>query len=145
MIGRARTLAVIGGVAILGIAAARQVSIGAREFAAADAAVSRGAWPDAVAHARAAAEASAPSSPWPDRAFRRLDSIAQGARARGDVPTARLAYAAMSAAAVAARSPWSGHAAWIDRASDALSRLETDAAGPAVPAVPAQAAGFRSP
>jgi hypothetical protein len=110
-------------VSVLGVAAAREVSTGATALAAADADASKGEWPEAIAHARAAAEAVAPGSPWPDRGFRRLESIGHDATARGDESTARLAYAAMRTAALQARSLWSDHADWSDRAEEGLSRL----------------------
>lgn len=116
--------------ATLGIAAARQAAAGATAIAAADADAARGAWPEAIAHARAAAEAVAPGSPWPERGFRRLESIGRDATVRGDESTARLAYAAMRTAAVEARSPWSDHADWVDRAEAGLTRLAAATGGP---------------
>jgi hypothetical protein len=127
-------LAAVVVVAVLGVAAAREASTGASELAAAEAAAAHGDWPEAIGHARAAAEAVAPASPWPDRGFRRLESIGRDATARGDEPTARLAYAAMRTAALQGRAPWSEHADWADRADEGLSHLATATAGAPVPA-----------
>jgi hypothetical protein len=91
-------------VAVAAVAAWHETAIGAREYAAADEAASRGDWPSAVDHARAAAEAVAPASPWPERALRRLEAIARDAETRGDAETARLAYAAMWTAVSSTRS-----------------------------------------
>jgi hypothetical protein len=114
---------------VLGTAGARETSAGATELAAADAAAARGDWVDAIAHARAAAEAAAPASPWPERGFRRLESIGDDATARGDEPTARLAFAAMRTAALETRLPWSDRPEWADRAALGLSRLAAVPAG----------------
>ena len=108
---------------VVGVAAARETSAGARELAAADSDAAREDWPEAIAHARAAAESAVPASPWPERGFRRLESIGRDATARGDEPTARLAFAAMRTAALETRSLWSDRADWLDRAEQGLSHL----------------------
>jgi hypothetical protein len=122
-VGHAAWLAALVLSGVIGVAAAREASAGARELAASDSDAARGDWPDAIAHARAAAEAAVPASPWPERGFRRLDSIGRDATARGDEPIARLAFAAMRTAALETRSPWSDRTDWIDRAEQGLSRL----------------------
>jgi len=114
------TLVVTG---VLGVSAGREASAGAREIAAADLDAARGDWLDAIGHARAAAEAAVPASPWPERGFRRLESIGRDATARGDEPTARLAFAAMKTAALETRSPWFDRTDWVDRAEHGLSQL----------------------
>jgi hypothetical protein len=129
--GPATQLATVVLVAVAGIAVWHETSTGASELAVADADAVKGAWPEAIAHARAAAVAVAPGSPWPERGFRRLESIGRDAIARGDESTARLAYAAMQTAASEARSPWSDHADWSERAEEGLSRIGTARAGPA--------------
>jgi hypothetical protein len=121
--GQAALLATVAVVSVLTIAIWRETATGASDIAAADAEAARGHWADAIAHARAAAEAAAPASPWPERGFLRLDSIGRDAAARGDQPTARLAYAAMRTAAVETRSPWYDRAEWAGRAEAGLSRL----------------------
>jgi hypothetical protein len=126
-------LAAVVVVAVLGVADAREASTGASELAAAEASAARGNWPDAIGHARAAAEAVALASPWPERGFRRLESIGRDATARGDEPTARLAYAAMRTAALEGRAPWSDHADWADRADEGLSHLATATTGAPAP------------
>ena len=123
--GQAALLATVVVVGVLTIAIWRQTATGAGEVAAADAEAARGHWPDAIAHARAAAEATAPASPWPERGFLRLEAIGRDATARGDEPTARLAYAAMRTAAVETRSPWSDQGQWAGRAA---ATATTDAA-----------------
>jgi hypothetical protein len=127
--GQAAGLAALVVAGVLGVAASREASAGATEMAAADSDAARGDWPDAIAHARAAAEAFVPASPWPERGFRRLESIGRDATARGDEPTARLAFAAMRTAALETRSPWSDRADWIDRAERGLSQLATTPVG----------------
>jgi hypothetical protein len=128
--GPAAQLATVVLVAVAGIAAFHETSTGANELAVADRDAVKGAWPEAIAHARAAAVAVAPGSPWSDRGFHRLESIGRDAIARGDEATARLAYAAMRTAAVEARSPWSDHSDWSERAEEGLSRLPTARTGP---------------
>lgn len=127
--GHAGWLAALVLAGVLGVAALREASAGAREVAAADSDAARGDWPDAIGHARAAAEAAVPASPWPERGFRRLDSIGRDATARGDEPTARLAFAAMRTAALETRSPWSDRADWVDRAEQGLSHLTATPTG----------------
>ena len=124
--GQAQLLAAVVVVSMLTIAAWHQASTSAGEMAAADDEAGKGHWPEAIAHARSAAEAVAPWSPWPDRGFRRLESIGHDAAARGDDSTARLAYAAMRTAALETRLPWSDRADWAVRAREALSHLRTD-------------------
>jgi hypothetical protein len=114
---------------VIGVAAVREASAGASELAAAESYAARGEWPDAIAHARAAAEAAVPASPWPERGFRRLEAIGRDATARGDEPTARLAFAAMRTAALETRSPWADRKDWFDRAERGLSQLTAAPAG----------------
>ena len=101
--------------------------MGQVEVAAADAAADRSDWPDAVLHARAAAEALVPGSPWPARGWARLEAIGHDAEARGDDPTALLAYGAMRAAALATRAPGAGADAWRRKADEGLARVASSA------------------
>jgi hypothetical protein len=121
--GRLAAAAALVAVAMLSVATARELGIGQREVEAADAAAERSDWPEAVFHARAAAEALVPGSPWPVRGWTRLEAIGHDAEARGDDPTALLAYGAMRAAALATRAPGAGAEAWRGRAEDGLARV----------------------
>jgi hypothetical protein len=112
--------------AALVVLALRQTSIGQRAVAAADAASEKSDWREAVAQARTAAEAVAPGSPWSARGFRRLEAIGHDAEARGDDPTALLAYGAMRTAALEARAPGTGGDAWRQTAEDGLARVAQD-------------------
>jgi hypothetical protein len=114
-------------VAVLAVATGRELSVGQVEVAAADAAADRSDWPEAVLHARAAAEALVPGSPWPARGWARLEAIGHDAEARGDDPTALLAYGAMRAAALATRAPGAGADAWRRRADEGLARVASSA------------------
>jgi hypothetical protein len=120
-------------VAVLGVATARELGVGQREVEAADAAAGRSEWPEAVLHARAAAEALVPGSPWPARGWTRLEAIGHDAEARGDDPTALLAYGAMRAAALATRAPGAGAEAWRGRAEDGLARVAASTRSPTGP------------
>ena len=90
----------------LGVLTAREFAVGRDAVAAADAAAAaKSDWREAIAQARIAAEALAPASPWPERGLRRLEAIGHDAEARGDDPTALLAYGAMRTAALETRAP----------------------------------------
>jgi hypothetical protein len=114
-------LAVVAGV--LTVATVREIGIGARAVAQADAALEAGNARDAVAPARAAAEAVVPGSPYPSRGYERLEGIAKDAEAHGDTATASAAWAAMRAAASATRGfgVWTG--GWQAEADEGLLRV----------------------
>lgn len=118
---------------VVGIAGGRRFATGGAEVRLADAAAQRSDWPLSIAHARAAAEALAPGSPWPERGWSRLEALGHDAEARGDDPTAFLAYGAMRAAALATRGPLSG--AGLDarraRAEEGLARVAASEREPA--------------
>jgi hypothetical protein len=114
-------VAVVAGV--LGVATVREIAIGARAVADADAALEQGDAAGAVAAARAAAEAVAPGSPYPSRGYARLEGIAKDAEARGDAATATSAWAAMRAAASATRGPLVRTAPWQEEAEEGLLRV----------------------
>jgi hypothetical protein len=111
--------------AILSIATARELTLGERAIASADAAIARLDWREAIAQARTAAQTALPLSPWPERGAARLESIASAAEARGDVTTALLAYGALRSAALATRSPTVAHDLWRARADAGLARAAT--------------------
>jgi hypothetical protein len=131
--GRLATAACLVVVAVLGVATARELGIGQREVESADAAAERSDWPEAVLHARAAAEALVPGSPWPARGWERLEAIGHDAEARGDDPTALLAYGAMRAAALATTAPGAGTDVWRGRAEDGLARVAASTRSPTGP------------
>jgi hypothetical protein len=119
-------------VLVVVVVAAREVSMGRREVAAAQAAVVRSDWPEAIARARAAAEAFVPGSPWPEQGKQRLDAIGRDAEARGDDETALLAYGALRTAALATRSPFgllSPGDRWRTTAERGVARVAASRAG----------------
>lgn len=116
-------VAALCAVSVLGAAAARETAIGRDSVAAADAAAAKSDWPEAIARARAAAEALVPGSPWPERGFRRLEGLGHDAEARGDDPTALLAYGAMRTAALETRAVGSRTAHWQLAAEEGLARV----------------------
>lgn len=103
----------------------REVSVGKAQMAAAEDAAARGAWADAIAHARGAAEAFVPGSPWAERGFEKLESIGHDATVRGDRPTALLAYGAVRSAALSTSAPGSSNSHWRSVAEDGLTHLAT--------------------
>ena len=119
----AMAVAALCAVSVLGAAGARETAIGRDSVAAADAAAAKSDWPEAIARARAAAEALVPGSPWPERGFRRLESLGHDAEARGDDPTALLAYGAMRTAALETRAVGSRTAHWQLAAEEGLARV----------------------
>jgi hypothetical protein len=122
-IPRTAILAGIVLVAVVGIVTAREVAAGRAEVAAADVASQRSDWGEAIVHARAAAETVAPGNPWPERGRLRLEAIGHDAEARGDDPTALLAYGALRAAALATRAPGTGSDRWRQKAEEGLARV----------------------
>jgi|GEM_PF-1740375 hypothetical protein len=104
-------------------ASLRELAIGKAEIAAAEDAVTRSAWTDAIGHARAAAEAYVPGGPWVERGLQRLDDIGRDAAIRGDRTVALLAYGAMRTSALATHSPVAPNTHWRSVAEDALARL----------------------
>jgi hypothetical protein len=149
------TLAVV--VALTAIAVAREMAIGRAEMEAADRAAARAEaeaahaeteakraaaaahWAEAILHARAAAEAVAPGSPWPERARLRLAALGHDAEARGEGPTALLAYGALRAASIATRGPGSASALWQARAEEGLARVAASPRDPSAPHTTPQA------
>jgi hypothetical protein len=130
--------AVVAVLAVCACAFAHELSVGRSEMSAAEAALARSAYRDAVWHARAAAEAYVPGSPWPDRAMHRLDEIARAAATRGDRDLALLAYGAMRTAALATRTLSSG-GPWRSTAEDGLVRLAAPFPGSTTPPVDSSA------
>jgi hypothetical protein len=103
--------------------ALREATIGKAEIVAAEDAVTRSAWPDAIWHARAAAEAYVPGGPWVGQGLQKLDDIGRDAAIRGDRTVALLAYGAMRTSALATHSPVAPNTHWRSVAEDALARL----------------------
>jgi hypothetical protein len=114
-------------IAVVTVASFREVALGKEEFAAADEAATRAAWPEAIWHARSAAESYVPGSPWPELALRKLDAIGREAAVRGDRSTALLAFGAVRTAALTTRFPGHSNALWCSLADDALVRLAASA------------------
>jgi hypothetical protein len=88
---------------VLAIAAARELTIGARGIEEAERALSAGDHTAAIAAGRRAAEARLPGSPYPERAYALLERIAREAEARGDDETSNAAWRAVRAAALETR------------------------------------------
>jgi hypothetical protein len=122
---RALLLALLAVLAVLAVLGAREVAVGREAVAAADAAAARSDWREAIARARTAAEALAPGSPWPERGLRRLEAIGHDAEARGDDPTALLAYGAMRTATLETRAPGGWSDRWRQKAEAGLVRVAT--------------------
>ncbi len=126
---------------VIAVAAFREMALGKAEMAAAEEAVVRSDWPEAVWHARAAAEAFVPGSPWPERAMLRLQTIAHEAAIRGDRNVALLAYGALRTASLATRAPGATDVRWRLLAEDGLAQL---AASPDAPQALESASAMRA-
>ncbi len=123
-------LAALTVTSVLAVSTVHQLAVGRREVAAANDAVSRKDWPEAIRHARAAAEAFVPASPWPERGEQYLQAIGHDAEARGDGATALLSYGAARTAALATQAPGASGARWRSEAEAGLARVAGwDAAG----------------
>jgi len=114
--------AVIAIAAVVSIATAREVRIGARAMAESDAALARKDAPAALASARDAAEAYAPASPYVRAGFARIEAIARDAEARGDERAAVSAWSAMRAAATATSGAFVSTDTWRALADDGVTR-----------------------
>lgn len=114
-------LAVLG----VGLLTWRAVSDGEQAMAASDAAFNQGDLRTALVHARRGATAYAPGAPHVARAYARLQAVAIGAEARGDLEIAQEAWRAVRSAALETRSVTQPHAEELERANRALARLAT--------------------
>ncbi|MET0792559.1 MAG: hypothetical protein ABW061_13645 [Polyangiaceae bacterium] len=112
---------------VLGLAvfSARVVIEGQSELAASDAAFDRGDLGQALDHARRSATLYAPGAPHVERAYARLNAIAQGAEAASQPKVAFLAWQAMRSAALESRHVFLPRDAELERANQNLARLET--------------------
>ncbi len=110
-------------VAVTAATSLREVAIGKAEMAAAEEAMTRSAWTDAIGHARSAAEAFVPGGPWVEQGLQRLDDIGRDAAIRGDRKVALLAYGAMRTSALATHTLVAPNTHWRSVAEDALARL----------------------
>ncbi len=132
---QAITIAALTAASILGIAAAHELTVGRDAALAADVAAAKSDWPEAIARARAAAEAVVPGSPWPERGLRKLASIGHDAEARGDDPTALLAYGAMRTATLETRAVGRLTSRWRLTADEGLARVAASSKDASVPRV----------
>jgi hypothetical protein len=114
--------AVLALAAIVSIATAREIRIGARAMAESDAAMARHDATAALASARDAAEAYAPASPYVRAGFARIEAIARDAETRNDERAAVAAWSAMGAAATATSGPFVATASWRALADDGVTR-----------------------
>lgn len=120
----ARALAALALLAVpLGVAARAQWTAGARAMRASDEASSHGDLRGAIDEAREAAMARVPFSPYPARALGRLEDIARQSEQARDLATAKLAWGAVRAAALATRAPFSDQAAFAHEADEGLVRV----------------------
>jgi hypothetical protein len=110
-------------VAVLGVAAARELVEGARAVTASEQAIAREDRTRAIALARHAAEAVTPGSPYPARGYALLARIARDAEARGEIADATAAWRAIRAAAIETRGAGVDASAWKRAANEALARL----------------------
>ncbi|MEI9939784.1 MAG: hypothetical protein WDO69_21395 [Pseudomonadota bacterium] len=111
---------------------ARVILEGESELSASDAAFDRGELGSALDHARRAATLYAPGAPHVERAYERMNALALGAEAAGQVKIAFLAWQAMRSAALESRHVWLPRRAELERANQNLARLEAlarDSAG----------------
>lgn len=106
-----------------GVLTLRMVIDGERELRASDTAFDRGDLALATQHARRAALAYAPGAPHVDRAYERLEAIAVGAEATGQLRAAERAWQAMREAALETRHLWVPRSEELARADAALSQL----------------------
>ena len=134
-LGRTLTIGALTVASIVVIATVRELAIGRDADLAADAAAAKSDWPEAIGRARAAAEAFVPGSPWPERGLRKLASIGHDAEARGDDPTALLAYGAMRTAALETRAAGVTNSRWRLDAEDGLARVAASSKDASVPRV----------
>jgi hypothetical protein len=117
----------------LGVLTVREWSAGAEASRRADALAAVSDWRGAIAQARTAAEALAYGSPWPERGLRRLDAIGHDAEARGDDPTALLAYGAMRTAALETSALGASRERWRRAAEDGVVRVASASKQPPHP------------
>jgi hypothetical protein len=127
--------------AVVLVASRQELAVGQSEVRAADEAMGRLDWADAIDHAKAAALALAPMSPWPERGGQRLRAIAHDAETRGDATVALRAYGALRAAALATAYPGFASSRWRSEAEAGLTRVVTweTGGGPAARAAGAPA------
>jgi hypothetical protein len=113
---------------VLAVSTVRQLVVGARAVADCDAAIARGDRAGAVSAARAAAESAAPGSPYPERGYKRLETMAKESEARGDDEAALAAWRAMLTAATSTRAPGGKTEGWRSMAAAGIERIATRAA-----------------
>jgi hypothetical protein len=126
-------------VVVLGVLATgtvREIVVGERAIEDCDAAIEKSDPVAAIDAARTAAEALVPGSPYPERGYRRLETIAHDAEMRGDDAVASAAWRAMRTAALATEAVGASSAARLDVANQGLARVGARARVPDAPDVP---------
>jgi len=123
VIARRASLALTLLVLALGAMTFRVVRDGEAALSESDAAFNRGDLGSAVLYARRAATAYAPGAPHTRAALARLRAVAVGSEGVGDIPSARLAWGAIRAAAVETRFLFEPYRAEREEADRALARL----------------------
>jgi hypothetical protein len=129
---RWRRAALVAGVLAVctGVVVVRAVWDGRAALAAADAAVERGDVRDAVAWYRRAARWYVPGAPHVDRAYERLEQIANDAEARGDAELALEAWRGIRGSILSTRSFYTPHADRLEPANRHIAALMAAVEGP---------------
>ncbi|MCA9626576.1 MAG: hypothetical protein KC766_02865 [Myxococcales bacterium] len=122
---RSAAMVLLLAVLSLGLLTWRAVSDGESAMGASDVAFNQGDLRTSLVHARRAATSYAPGAPHVARAYARLQAIAIGAEARGDLEIAQEAWRAVRSAALETRGVTQSHARELERANRALARLAT--------------------
>jgi hypothetical protein len=113
-------------VLVLGLLTARALRDGEAELERSTQAFNQGDLRGAVLHARRSAVAYVPGAPHVEAAYARLRAIAEGAEARGDADTARLAWGAVRTAALESRHLWVTRGDELATANRQLERLQAE-------------------
>lgn len=122
ILGAAKVLVVTG--VVLAAVSARVVYSGEREIALSTAGLRAGDPHEAALHARRAAGFYAPGAPHVRVAYDRLIALATKAEQVGDIPTALFAWEGVRSAALETRWIVTPHEADLERANQAIARLQ---------------------
>lgn len=112
------------------VATLRAVLDGERELAASDRAFDANDLTGAIEHARRAASAYAPGASHVERGYERLEAVARGAEATGQLAIAMQAYQAERAAVLESASAWQPFPERLEQANRNLARLSALERGP---------------
>jgi hypothetical protein len=132
-LGAAAALVVL---AVLGTGTVRELVVGARAVEDCDAALERNDPRAAIVAAREAAEALVPGSPYPERGYRRLETIAHDAEMRGDDPISGAAWRAMRSAALGTQAINASNRSRLEMANQGIARVGSQERVPESPNLP---------